>query len=299
MMTFLQKARSYFFICASLALGQIVQAQAQIIPFDASAMTIDGAMQPAEWATASKTYIGVSATDSVQVLMKHDGIAFYFAFTGKLESANMLFPEILFDPQLQRTTSWINGQWWFHVSATDCEYNGSYGVYTSCLAVQPDWVGAPNFAPGTPLSDTVEIRIAYSKIGFSAGQDSLGMALVVTNTASIWKLWPASADKYAPNTWTTVAVMKPTAVPYTKPDYTGVTTPNPANKGLHLACKGNIADKKINAQLVDVTGKIVVSGTTENGIIQLNTTTLPAAMYTLCIYDDKGGRHTEQVLVAH
>jgi len=133
--------------------------------------------------------------------------AIYFAFNGKLESANALFPEVLFDPQLARGSSWINGQWWFHVSATDCENNGGYGVYNNCQLVQPDWQGVNNFMPGAPYTDTVEMRIPFSKIGFNpTTHHEMGIAFLVTNTANIFKLWPATADRNVPSTWSTAGI---------------------------------------------------------------------------------------------
>ncbi len=100
-------------------------------PLDMAVVTIDGVLQQPEWKNAKKTTIGVNATDSVQVLYKHDNNAMYFAFTGKLESAMALFPEVLTDGENKGGANWVSGQWWFHVSATDCENNGGYGVYTN------------------------------------------------------------------------------------------------------------------------------------------------------------------------
>src|SRR5215217_7344287 len=109
------KLFSLLMLSFSLATTQHLNAQNSIIPFDTAIIAIDGVMQPEEWAIAQKIYIRTSSKDSIQIRMKHDGSAFYFAFSGKLGSANMSFPEILFDPRLQRTSKWIRGQWWFHI----------------------------------------------------------------------------------------------------------------------------------------------------------------------------------------
>jgi hypothetical protein len=178
------------------------RSQPILFPFSASPVTLDGTLSPGEWTGAGSSAIYVNSTDSVTIRYKHDGTAMYFAFTGKLESAGTLFPEIVFDPQLQSSSSWVGGQWWFHVSATDCENNGAYGVYTNCLPVQREWNGAPNFTAGPPLTDTVEIRIPFSKISYDpASASQLGVAFVVTNTMSLWRLWPSGADKDIPSTW--------------------------------------------------------------------------------------------------
>jgi hypothetical protein len=248
--------KSLLLLGATMLYSSIIYAQGITIPYDAATVTVDGIMNTNEWAKAARTAIPVSATDSVNVYYKNDGTALYFAYTGKLESANALFPEILIDPQLAKGSLWTNGQWWFHVSATDCENNGAYGVYNNCQLIQPDWEGANNFVAGAPYTDTVEIRIPFSKINFNpATQSEMGIVFLVTNTASIWKLWPSTADRNIPSTWSGATVSKfPLVVNEPAPAIIKIY-PNPAQTSIMF--EGIMADSEI--KLADVTGRVVVA----------------------------------------
>lgn len=226
-------------------------------PLDMGAVTIDGVLQQPEWQNAKKATIGVNATDSVQVLYKHDNSAMYFAFTGKLESATALFPEVLTDGEHKGGANWVSGQWWFHVSATDCENNGGYGVYTNCQATQPDWIGGPNFTSGAPMTDTVEIKIPFAKTGFNpATMDTMGIAFMVTNTATIFKLYPSAADRNQPATWANATFSKIPAGIATLSEKGRVTIyPNPAKEVVQVSGfeKGSVL------QVKDMTGRTLYS----------------------------------------
>ncbi|MBZ0097528.1 MAG: T9SS type A sorting domain-containing protein [Taibaiella sp.] len=179
-----------------------VAGQHIVFPLDNNPVTVDGVLHAAEWQYAETASIAVTGMDYVTVMYKHDNTAMYFAFTGKLESANMLFPEIVTDAANLGGATWTSGQWWLHVSATNCENNGGYGVFNDCKASQPGWEAAPNFASGTPITDTVEIRVPFAKIGFNpAAMDTMGIAFLVTNTATVFRTFPGSADRYQPTTW--------------------------------------------------------------------------------------------------
>lgn len=188
-------------VCTMFLAGNLC-AQAIHFPLDAAPVTIDGVMNTSEWTNANSIGIPVSATDTVRVKFKHDGMAMYFAFYGKLQTANALFPEVLTDGANVGGSSWVAGQWWLHVSATDCENQGGYGIYNNCKTVQPDWEGAPNFIMTGPPTDTVEMRVPFSKVGFDpATMESMGMMMLVTNTATIFQGYPAAADRNMPATW--------------------------------------------------------------------------------------------------
>ena len=264
-------------------------------PLDMAAVTIDGVLQQSEWQNAKKTMIGVNATDSVQVMYKHDNNAMYFAFTGKLESAMALFPEVLIDGEHKGGTSWVSGQWWFHVSATDCENNGGYGVYTNCQATQPDWVGAPNFSPGAPMTDTVEIKIPFAKTGFNpATMDTMGIAFMVTNTASIFKMYPASANRNQPATWANATFSKiPAGIATISEAGKVIVYPNPAKDVLHVSGieKGSVL------QVKDMTGKLLHSNVINQTIEIIPLLGFARGMYIIEVMDKTGIRQCNKFFV--
>lgn len=261
-------------------------AQAVVIPYDMAPVTIDGVWNHSEWHNAERVTIMVAPNDSVVVHFKHDMNAMYFVFTGKLESASALFPEILFDPQEVKGSAWTAGQWWMHVSATDCESNGKYGDYGNCKAVQPDWVGAPNFTMGAPYTDTVEIKIPFSKIGFNpATQNSMGMAFVVTNTATTWKLWPATADEEIPSTWSQAVVSKfPVGVEEATLAGKVSIVPNPANDVVHI----RRVEKDAVVTVYDVAGKVMSKVNAAGDTIAIDCGTWTTGLYYAEIKTEKG-----------
>ena len=177
-----------------------------------SPVVVDGIVSPMEWDDADSVLITISTGVEVTVKFKHDGSNFNFAFMGNLESSNIRFPEILFDIDNDKSASWTN-DWWFHVSATDCESNTAANDYSNCNAVQPDWTAESNFNTGPPTTDTVEIQIPFAKVGFTSTQtDTIGIAFDVTNTFNAWNYWPSGATNSDPSTWGNAIVEFPVGI---------------------------------------------------------------------------------------
>ncbi|MEM9023659.1 MAG: FlgD immunoglobulin-like domain containing protein [Bacteroidota bacterium] len=185
-----------------LGYGTCVRSQVLTIPYTSQPPAIDGQLSLAEWDTTARVAIPGPGNDSVAVYYAHDSTALYLAFLGRLESANARFPEAMLDLNHSRSNGWEADDWWFHVSATDCSSNGTPNDFSNCQLVQPDWEGVPNFDPGLPMTDTVEMRIPFATIGLDlAVTDTIGLALNTTNTFNAWDYWPATADVLSPATW--------------------------------------------------------------------------------------------------
>lgn len=253
------------------------KAQLLIFPLDTNAVTVNGRIATPEWRNANSIMIPVNSSDSVRVMFKHDGTAMYFAFTGKLESAPGLFPEVLTDAQNVSGTSWTSGQWWFHVSATDCENDGGYGIYNNCDTVQPGWEAVPNFQLGAPMTDTVELRIPFAKTGFNpATMDTMGMVLMVTNTLNAFHLYPTTADRNVPRTWTKAIFARAGAsIPETTTQTALHIYPNPTNDVIHMNVK-----EEGTITITDVTGKVVHRSIVK-GQMSISTYGWPTGTYTI------------------
>lgn len=270
-----------------LLIGATSSLQAQHIefPLDTNTVTIDGVMNASEWQNAETILINVNTAETVQVMFKHDNNAMYFAYSGKLESANALFPEVLLDPQNIGGNSWSNGQWWFHVSATDCEDSTNYGIYNNCMAVQPDWQGAPNFTMGAPMTDTVEIRIPFSKVGFStATMDTMGISMMVTNTVSAYHLYPTTADRNMPNTWAKATFSKVYAgISSLQEKPLPIIFPNPVKNELHVDMRNATGDMTIT----DITGAVQYHSDDIKGRITIPVAHLAAGTYLVHIMSEQ------------
>jgi hypothetical protein len=253
--------------------------QVLVFPYDTSTVNVDGVISPAEWQYAAMARIPANGTDTVTVFFKHDTNGMFFAFIGKLESANALFPEVLVDPQHLRTNTWVPGQWWFHVSATDCENDGAYGVYTNCLLTQPGWTGAPNMATGMPYTDTIEISIPFNKVGYNIlTADTVGIAMMVTNTATIYKMYPGTADRNVPATWAQ-AVFSSVQASVKDGLASRVNVhiaPNPATDRLAVTC-----EKGFTYEIYELAGKLVRKGLGNAGKTTVNVSDLAPSVYML------------------
>lgn len=279
----MQTTKTITFALCSILLASPLFAQHLHFPLDASPVTIDGVMNASEWANANSIVIPVNGTDNVQVKFKHDNTAMYFAFYGKLESANALFPEVLTDAANAGGSAWQAGQWWLHVSATDCEHNGAYGVYDNCKAVQPDWTGAPNFDMTPPNTDTVEIRIPFGKIGFNtANMDTMGMALMVTNTATIFKTYPASSDRNVPSTWAKATFGKfASGIINTVTSASIKLYPNPAGNVINIS---GLPLQSI-VSIRDITGRIFYKTIASDTSLSIPVDAYPKGIYLVHVSD--------------
>ena len=168
-----------------------------------SVVTIDGVMQPGEWDDVTTVALAVPGRVDVTVSFKHDGtnllVAYNYDFVG---AEGLCMPEIFIDSDANGGTTWMPDDLWFHVSGTDCEARGSFGVYTDCSVVQPDWQAVPNFAlvADPPPLDTFEVAIPFSKLGITAG-DTIGLAFRVELMPSLFGYWPNQAMADSPGTW--------------------------------------------------------------------------------------------------
>ena len=167
---------------------------------------IDGVISSEEWSDALNVTIETSGDMGSEVYVKHDGTSLYIAFIGAF-SSSFLFPEIMIDPDNSKSSQWEEEDWWFHVSATDCESRGEPDNYDDCEVEQEDWKGIPNASP-VMIPEAIEISIPFSKVGIGATlPDTVGMGFDLSNTATIWHYWPDGASRHTPSTWGTVILV--------------------------------------------------------------------------------------------
>jgi len=169
----------------------------------------DGTIGDPEWADARAVPVALSASVSVTVLVKHDGTNLLAAYQSTYNPFRTLFmPELVVDPAGDRATSWQADDWWFHVSASDCDAAGRWDDYSNCKIVQPDWIGVPNYPMNTPspaLIEQFEVSIPLGKLGLAVG-DTLGLALTAVSMTHQRGMWPAAASMNSPATWAQVVL---------------------------------------------------------------------------------------------
>lgn len=171
-------------------------------------VTVDGVIETGEWADAA--IIGISIADKVDVTIrvKHDNSSFLAAYTYSfIGEPALCFPEVNFDVNNDKSETRQMDDWWFHISGTDCEAQGTYFVWDDCSVTQPDWQGAPNFPmiSDPPPGDAFEIRIPFSKISTSVG-DTIGLGFDVEYIPTQYGVWPIGMSMDSPATWGTAVV---------------------------------------------------------------------------------------------
>ena len=241
---------------------QSLSAQNLQIPYGQVSPIVDGNFQQAEWIGSDSVDITISSGVMTRVFFKHDNSSLYVAFAGNLSTSGFpYFPEVMIDAQNDKTTSYQSGDWWFHVSASDCEYNGQYGNYDSCQVVRPNWLGAPNFSQQNPV-DTVEIEIPFSTIGVNTS-DTTGI-LFMLNNFSTPKKYPIGSNQMNPSTWATASFSFLTSVPKSLVDQEEfLLYPNPSNGNFTLRISTS-NESSCNVNVVNSQGKCIYNKRLEN-----------------------------------
>lgn len=232
--------------------------------------TMDGIEEAGEWSSANFVPFMVGQ-NTTMIGMMHDETHLYFLFRGYLES-EIQFPEIYIDANNSKDSTWQSDDWWFHVSATDCDNMGAPDVYTNCQEVQTDWLGVNNIQPGAPVVDTVEIAIPFSKIGFdpSAG-NPMGLAFGLNNVINMVNTYPQGANMHIPASWLTVMVLPCFAATHdlTQADFS--VFPNPTKGELTVQLKESLNAQEVRIYSLD--GMLVATFTLNTSLTQ--TFTLP------------------------
>lgn len=172
-----------------------------IIPLGKS-IVADGKIDEREWIDAKKIEIMITGRKNVEIYIKHDQANLLLLFElYNPDEKSILFPEILIDPNLDQSDSWLVDDWWFHVSGSDCASNGKAGDYSGCRIVQYDWTAVPNYPINKPgIVNTIEIIIPLSKPNITQGK-AFGFAVLVSDINEMGKYWPETATIQQPSTW--------------------------------------------------------------------------------------------------
>jgi hypothetical protein len=253
--------RIILLFCALVFTGLLAKAEETIKIPCGKEVVMDGHINGEEWSDANSISLSIMAgTNEVVVLMKHDGEHLNFAFLGNLESSQIRFPEILIDANHSRSTAWESDDWWFHVSATDCESKGKHSDYSTCKETKPEWIGIPNMSGGSTVVDTIEIQIPLSYIGVSIEKDTkIGIAFDVTNTWDSWEFWPNDADMDSPATWATAELdtCPTTSVGMMADDSRLKIYPNPNFGAFEIKVEQDHNWNNPELSIMDINGKVV------------------------------------------
>lgn len=219
---------------------------------------IDGVIDSAEWSAADSVSITISVNRKTVVYFMRDSSNLNFAFAGNLISGGNYFPEILINTHNDSASTFQTDDWWFHVSATDCEFKGGYGDYSNCQLVRPNWIAEPNFQAGQ-VTDTVEISIPDSTLGITSS-DTIGISFLLNNFQNIQN-YPANSNHLNPSTWAKATFSN---------TITGIDEkrepearefkvyPNPTKGPLKLEIQGSVG-LSVSLQVLSLSGKLLES----------------------------------------
>jgi hypothetical protein len=248
-------------------------------------MYMDGIAYGLEYQNVDTIDIFNNSGDSTEFRIMYDLDNLYIAAIGNLESKN-LFPEVLISSKWDNSTSWESGEdWFFHVSATDCESSVQYGDFNNCDTVQPDWIGIPNFEPGQPFTEVVEIAIPFSKIGYQlSSSDTIAICLMTTNTFNQFNYFPKQSSYNNPTTWAKL-VLESAGTSNTELNYRSKKIflyPNPAENLISLS------NFEVNTKyfITDILGREINSGFLDNRG-EINVASLKSGVYLLNVEGEK------------
>lgn len=263
-----------------------------------TAPILNGHVGNGEWDAADTIYIPINGNKSVKVSVMCDRDHLFFLFAGNLES-QIRFPEILLDMNNSKSASWQSDDWWFHVSATDCENQGAYGVYSNCLLVQPDWIGVNNITQGLPLTDTVEIAIPFSKIKQTSGiLFNIGICFNLFNVVSATNTWPPSANINDPSTWANAVLPVPLCEPTALSEENSLSFiqvfPNPTSGKITVNYTGQ-KEYTYDIELLNLSGQVIYSKKVNSQVDHTPELTASPGIYFLKIKDGKHYQVTKVV----
>jgi hypothetical protein len=279
--------KKIYILVLMVALSAAFNIQAQVdleIP-EGRPATIDGTVYSNEWGDAAKVTLptGIPLADEVDVYLKHANETLYICYVGDFEQGNPKFPEICLDPDWDQSPSWQADDWWFHISATDCDFQGDYSNFQNCDTVQSDWNAAPNISPGPPSTAAIEMYIPFSKISPALTvQDTVGLRLQMGTIAGPAEFWPEASFLGDPSTWATAIFQQ---------NVTGIEEiqwgknfqiyPNPTRNIVNLRWDPSI-DQLQHIIVRDLSGRQVEYSTVSAGVNQkqLNLQ-LPSGVYFL------------------
>ena len=174
------------------------------IPFGV-APVVDGTFTAAEWYDATTVeFVAAAGAVHVRVHLVHDATRLYIAFEYvENPTGELVIPEILIDPNDGKAAEWQADDWWFHVSAQDCDAQGGFDNYARCGITRPLWSGMPNFQPdpNSVALPAIEVQIPLSMVSLAPGA-VFGLSLTVNAWPSDTRgYWPEGAEIKSPATW--------------------------------------------------------------------------------------------------
>jgi len=242
-------------ICSlAIILSIICEAQYFEIPYGTTP-AIDGVLSETEWDDAECAIINVQANWPVTVYYKHNDSALFFCYSGLVGMFGQRYPDVMLDINNDKSADWMPDDWWLHASYNDCEGNGIYNDWTSCIPSHPGWT-ANNF----PLSEPgiVEMGISYSKIGLSfMCEDTLGISFEVSDTYTDYHYYPVNATIGNPSTWANGILSASTSVTDNPvQEYEPQVFPNPSSSftTIHFSNPGN---EICSLSVYNATGQLV------------------------------------------
>ncbi|WP_025743211.1 fibronectin type III domain-containing protein [Aquimarina pacifica] len=158
-------------------------------------ITIDGIISNEEWTDATTISLSNVGHENAELLVKYNDTHLMLAFTDVVsESAGEYLLEFFFDINKDQSEEFMSDDWYFHVSASDCQAQGDINLlYNNCKKEKDEWQANNDW---TYSNDTVEVRIQLSYIDFDT---SAGFG--------VYALWPAGVSELNPSTWGSIELI--------------------------------------------------------------------------------------------
>lgn len=197
-----------------------------------------------------------------------------------------------------RHATWQGDDWWFHVSATDCEAQGKSAFFDNCQKIRPHWIAEPNFSPGGSTVDSIEIQIPFSTIQLNfLNTDTIGLTFNVNNSFNAYEYWPLGADINSPASWgkATFGQGPSTSIDKKIKKEELKIYPNPSNGELILSLPEGVGNEQYFLCLYNLQGALITRQSIRfnNGVHHFHQDDIISpGTYLLRLIDDKDHFYT-------
>lgn len=173
-------------------------------------IVFDGIIENKEWDDASIFTFKQNEFLNAKVFIKHDNqnLLILYLYNNQKDSTYYL-PEFFIDTKLNKSKTWEEDDYWFHVSAQDCYSIGKREDYSKCSTADQIWKATPNYPFGNEFKkiDAFEISVPFELLNIKSGQ-RIGICFSIAIYPEEMRLnYPNNSNEDIPETWLELTII--------------------------------------------------------------------------------------------
>lgn len=170
----------------------------------------DGIVENNEWDDALIFTFKQNEFLNAQAFIKHDNqnLLILYLYNNQKDSTYYL-PEFFIDTKLNKSKTWKEDDYWFHVSAQDCYSIGKREDYSKCSTDDQIWKAKPNYPFGNEFKkiDAFEISVPFRLLNIKSGQ-RFGICFSIAIYPEEMRInYPNNSHEDIPETWLELTII--------------------------------------------------------------------------------------------